>query len=590
MSSLNTSDCNFRITSDPVRHAMALAVGLVMLSYGTTSNAQLGPDAGALQQQLQREAERNRQQPNVEQLEPKKEPAPATDVQSTEKIQVNGFTVTGLSLISLENAQLALKNFNGKELTFGQIEEAGTAITDLYTKAGRVATAVIPPQEVKDGIIEIKILEGTVEAITLESDSENGPSRFNQEVARGFIKNGNGIGEFVDFHQLQRSFILLNELPGVSAEGGLSAGQKDGGSNIQVKLKDKPLMSGRVDLSNYGAASTGVAQIIGGFNLNDPFGIGDQIALDVIGSEGAIYGSLKYWLPVGYDGWRFGVGGSSLSYTGLESFSATSTNGSASTYGVYATYALERDSSGSQNLNFGLENRDYLNYVKSLEASKYSITSFTMGWSGSKNLGKDNLNYSVNATIGNLVIRNQQQLLSDQSPTGPFTAGTYEKVNVYLGYLSPIPIDMTSVLLSFNGQISGRNLNSSEQIYVGGPYGVRAYPIAQGGGAQGLVASAEIIHTYPSQLQVSTFFDVGLVQQYRTQWSPTLQGLTNADNVYAVYAAGFGAKYNYQNFQLQGTLAFRVGQNPLYNSDGSQLNTDNQYRSVQAWIKGNYFF
>ena len=65
MSSLNTSDCNFRITSGPVRHAMALAVGLVMLSYGTTSTAQLGPDAGALQQQLQREAERNRQQPNV---------------------------------------------------------------------------------------------------------------------------------------------------------------------------------------------------------------------------------------------------------------------------------------------------------------------------------------------------------------------------------------------------------------------------------------------------------------------------------------------------------------------------------------------
>ncbi len=590
MISRNITECNLQVTFAPVRHALATAVGLVMLSYGTISNAQLGPDAGALQQQLQREAERNRQQSNSEQSEPKKEPAPTVAEPSTEKIQVNGFTLTGISLINQENAQNALKNFSGKELTFAQIEEAGNAVTNLYTQAGRVATAVIPPQEVKDGIIEIKILEGTVEAINIESDSEKSPSRLNQSVARGFVKNGNEVGEFIDFPRLQRSLILLNELPGVGAEGGLTPGQKDGGSNIQVKLKDNALFSGRVDFSNYGSASTGVAQVIGGFNLNDPLGLGDQVNLDVIGSEGAIYGSLKYWLPVGYDGWRVGVGASTLSYTGLESFSATSTNGNASTFGVYATYALERDSSGTQNLSFGLENRDYLNYVKGIEASKYGITSFNMGWSGSKMLDQNNLNYSVTATIGNLVIRNSQQLLSDQSVTGPFTAGTYEKLNVYLGYSSPLPIQMTSLLLSMNAQISGRNLNSSEQLYIGGPYGVRAYPIAQGGGAQGLVSSAEIIHTYPSQLQLSAFFDVGFVQQYITQWSSTLQGLTNAENTYAVYATGFGAKYNYQNFQFQGTLAFRVGQNPLYNSDGLQLNTDNQYRSVQAWIKGNYVF
>ena len=167
MISRNITECNLQVTFAPVRHALATAVGLVMLSYGTISNAQLGPDAGALQQQLQREAERNRQQSNSEQSEPKKEPAPTVAEPSTEKIQVNGFTLTGISLINQENAQNALKNFSGKELTFAQIEEAGNAVTNLYTQAGRVATAVIPPQEVKDGIIEIKILEGTVESINI---------------------------------------------------------------------------------------------------------------------------------------------------------------------------------------------------------------------------------------------------------------------------------------------------------------------------------------------------------------------------------------------------------------------------------------
>jgi hemolysin activation/secretion protein len=318
--------------------------------------------------------------------------------------------------------------------------------------------------------------------------------------------------------------------------------------------------------------------------------MGDQIILDAIGSQGAIYGSVKYWMPVSNDGWRVGLGGSQLGYYGLESFSATPTNGNASTYGVYASYALERHGSESQNLSFGLENRDYQNFVRGLEASKYSITSVNMGWSGTKMWDKSNLNYSVTGTIGNLFIRNSQQLISDQSPTGPFTAGTYEKLNVYLGYLSPLPVETTNLLISVNAQVASRNLNSSEQLYIGGPYGVRAYPIAQGGGAHGLVTSAEVIHTYPNQLQLSVFFDMGIVQQYVSQWSSTLQGLTGADNAYAVYAAGFGAKYNFNNFQLQGTLAFRVGQNPLLNADGAQLNTDNQYRTVQAWIRGNYFF
>ncbi len=564
------------------------SLGLVIS--GVLSPNVYAQDAGALQQQLQREAERNRQQQSVEPIEPKKESAPTPSEQPAEKIQVNGFSVSGVSLISQGTVQEALKNFSGKELTFAQIEEAGNAITNIYTKVGRVATAVIPPQEVKDGIIEIKILEGTVEAITIENESETGQSRLKPEVARGFIKNGNQIGDFIDFPKLQRSLILLNELPGVSAEGGLLPGQKDGGSNIQVKLKDNALISGRVDFSNHGAASTGVPQVIGGFNLNNPFGMGDQIVLDAIGSQGAIYGAVKFWMPVGNDGWRIGFGGSQLTYYGLESFSATPTNGDASTYGVYASYALERNGAESQNLSFGLENRDYLNYVKGLEASKYSITSFNMAWSGTKMLDKNSLNYSVTGTVGNLFIRNSQQLVSDQSPTGPFTAGTYEKLNVYLGYLSPLPIEMTNVLISVNAQVSSRNLNSSEQLYIGGPYGVRAYPIAQGGGAQGIVTSAEVIHTYPSQLQLSIFFDMGVVQQYLSQWSTTLQGLTNADNAYAVYAAGFGAKYNFNNFQLQGTVAFRVGQNPLLNADGAQLNTDNQYRTVQAWIRGNYYF
>jgi hypothetical protein len=90
-------------------------------------------------------------------------------------------------------------------------------------------------------------------------------------------------------------------------------------------------------------------------------------------------------------------------------------------------------------------------------------------------------------------------------------------------------------------------------------------------------------------LQVGAFFDAGLIQQYITTYT-NWQGQTRANNSYSLYATGLSAKYQYQKVQLSGALAWRVGNNPLYNSSGQQLNADNQYRSVQGWIKGSLYF
>jgi hemolysin activation/secretion protein len=144
-------------------------------------------------------------------------------------------------------------------------------------------------------------------------------------------------------------------------------------------------------------------------------------------------------------------------------------------------------------------------------------------------------------------------------------------------------------LISASGQLANKNLNSSEQIYLGGPYAVRAYPVAQGGGSQGVILTNELLHKVDGQWQIGVFGDVGYIQQFvntYTNW----QGLTNADNGYLLSAAGFTTRYSYQKLSVNGTLAFRISDNPLYNSSGQQLNVDNAYRSVQGWIRLTYVF
>ena len=543
------------------------------------------PDSGALQQQLQREVEQNRPSQTPTPLI-KKAPTPSKPATSKETLEVKKFVVSGVTLISPEQIAQTLAPFENRELSFEQIREAANAITALYTKIGRTAQAVIPPQDVVNGVIKINILEGKVGKTIINLDKE-APSRLKSSVIQEFISANNPEGALIDLNGLERSMALLNEIPGNESAGELSAGDKEQSTDILVSAKDTGYFAGRVDLSNYGSPSTGAAQAIASLNLNNPSGNGDLASLDVIGSEGSVYGTLKYTILVGSDGWKVAAGVSALDYKSIPSFSQTITQGNAQTYGIYGTYALERSAVSNSNVVVNFENKNYTNDTNGIESSRYQLNDLTIGLNGNQNYGQQYLNWGVNAVLGTLNIGNTNQYNNDQA--GAATNGSFAKLSFNGALTSALPIDRTKATLSIYGQLANKNLNSAEQLYLGGPYGVRAYPVAQGGGAQGAIASVEINHTSAPHLQLGAFFDAGVIQQYISTWNGW-QGQTNAGNTYLLYATGLTAKYSIDKVQLSATLAFRVGNNPLYNSSGQQVNVDNYYRTTQGWIKGTFFF
>jgi hemolysin activation/secretion protein len=573
------------ITITPHRYSIALLVGLLMLTHVNLSFAQVGPDAGAIQQQLQREADQRRDAPPPESLI-KKQPTPSQSKSGEQSIEVSSFKVTGITLITQEQAQEVLKPFANRKLTFDQIKEAASAVTRLYNAMGRVAQATIPPQDVIDGQIWMKVIEGRVGSVIIELDKQS-PTRLKSEVIQKFISANNASGKLIDLNGLERSLALLNDMPGNVVSGELSAGDQEETSNIQLNAKDTGLLAGRAEVSNYGASNTGVRQVSGNLSLNNPSGNGDQATLDVIGSQGSVYGQLKYAMPPGVDGWRVTAGLSTLDYKGLNSFSSVVTEGTAQTYGLYATYALERKGNSNKNLVVNFEKKNYNNLTNGLQSSHYHIHVLSTGLNGTYSLNQTFVNWGATATLGNLSIKNALQLSNDIQ--GAATQGDFTKLTFNGSVSQALPIDRTNIVASIYGQFASRNLNSAEQFYLGGPYSVRAYPVSQGGGSQGVIASVELMRTYTNQLKLGAFFDAGLVQQFKSTYL-NWQGQTNASNAYRLFAAGPSVKYSYEKFQLQGALAFRIGNNPLYNQSGQQLNVSNQYKSVQAWLKATMFY
>lgn len=565
---------------------LALLVALISITSAKAFAA--GADAGTLDQIFKKQIELEKNEAHPESLIKKKESIPVAPSDADILIEVKEFKVTGMTLFTSEEAQAALSAFNNQKLTLKQINEAGNAIVNLYKKKGRIAQAIVPPQEIKDGIVEIKIIEGKVGSIIIEPAFAQDPPRLSKKVTKKFISYYNAEGQLINLDGLERSLSLLNEIPSVHAEVSLESGQDDGTTNILMKVDELSKLSGRVDLTNYGSASTGYAQAVANINLNDLSGIGDSGSIDVLKSQGSIFAQARYFVPANSDGLRIGVGASTLNYDTLASFSEVLSNGRSSTVGLYSNYALERTPRSNKTVSFNMEHRAYINYTNDVEVSKHLINSATLGLQGNQFVGDASLIWSLSAVYGNLMLNNNSQLEFDKATVK--TEGGFGKLSLYSVFMKPLPIKKTSLMLTMNGQLASKNLNSAEQLYLGGPNGVRAYPLSQGGGSQGVILSAEVNHVFENNLEVGVFLDAGLIQQFKHTYQDW-RGLTNADNTYALYASGFDAKYRYKKkAEISGAVAYKLGDNPLYTWTGEQLNVDKHERSVQFWLKGSFFF
>ena len=95
----------------------------------------------------------------------------------------------------------------------------------------------------------------------------------------------------------------------------------------------------------------------------------------------------------------------------------------------------------------------------------------------------------------------------------------------------------TDVMVKVSGQKASRNLDSSEEFYLGGPNGVRAYAQGEGTGDEGALGTAEVRwHTPLRGLTLSTFYDAGAVR--------VSKGLDGGADRVTLRGWGVGAAYS----------------------------------------------
>src|SRR3954467_1433673 len=531
---------------------------LVLTLASLLVQAQQRPDAG---QVLEQTREPLRLPPPVEPVLPKPpEPRPAMASTPQLKVKAEQFSFSGNTLYPEEVLQKQVEEYVGKELDFEGLNEAATKVRAFYRARGYfLAQAYLPQQTIRDGGVEIGIIEGRVGEVELDRRAS---SHISEKLLAGILGAHFKQGEVITETGLERPLLIINDLPGAQVTSEIRPSKTVGAADLRVNVEQTGgRFNGCGDADNQGNRFTGEYRAGANLNWNTPFGYGDQATFrGFVSDEGMWYTRLAYLIRVGYLGTRVGVSFSKFEYRLAKDFASLQGNGEGEVKTIYAFHPLMRTRNANLILQVSYEDKKLIDRIESQNSvEQRDISAGKVGFVGDFRdafLGGGLNAYGVTWTRGDLGIEPPGVLALDIGPTGHNTAGGWSKYNVDARRLQRIT-DSASLLLAMSGQRATKNLASAEKFSLGGPNGVRAYPVGEATADIGLIATAEGRYIVPNFKIVGG--DLTLIAFYDHGWARLNETALPSDteNNRSIGGYGFGASAGQDgNFIVRANMAW----------------------------------
>ncbi len=573
-----------------LRHAGAAARILTLICAGFIFPvmAQTPPDAGS----IQRDFERGR----TPALPPRQPAAPVVDeatrpalaAPDTAHFLVKGFRISGAQAFTVAELLPLLEEWTGKEPSLADLQRAADKLTRYYRDHGYfVARAYLPAQDIKDGIVEIIILEGKIDRISVRATNA---IRLRDNVVEGMLNQAFRRDGLIWEPELERSLLLLSDLPNVEARATLAPGSKVGTSNLTAEVSEGPLWSGNADLDNFGNKFTGAIRYNASLNLNDATGYGDAASLTGTGTEHSSYGRIGYRIPIGYSGFTLGAAYAESRYKLCCEFASLDSHGDAQVKTFAVTYPLVRHRDFTLRGSLSYENRHYFNAtaVATTSDKTSDIVSLALTGDARDDWGGGGLvGFSLAFSGGRLDLDGSPADQAADAATAQ-TQGHYQKLSYTLARLQRLSESFTAYGV-LSGQFASKNLDSADKFVLGGPTGVRAYAQGEAPGDQGLLLNLELRYEWTSALKLAAFIDYGEITLHSNIWPNWDGGNAGQRNHYSLAGYGLGVRWDEPgNFFVQASLASRIGQNPGRDSHGNDVDAAKQ--DPRLWLQAVKYF
>jgi hemolysin activation/secretion protein len=462
------------------------------------------------------------------------EPA-AQQLPPSDPFLVRHIEITGNTLVPSAELRSLVQASEGKMLNLSWLQDIAALITRRYQDHGYLLSrAYIPPQTVSDGTVRIAVLEARYGAVAVSNTSS-----VSDALLRSYLRPLEPGGAVVE-DALQRSLLLLSDVPGAVVNSTLTPGSEPGTTDLQLSATPGASDSGSFGLDDAGNRYTGRERISAAVNVNDPLHHGDVLSLNAMTSGPDLsYGRVGYQtLLDNGEGTTVGGGLSGLYYRLGHGLSDLHAHGTAEVETLTVMQPLIRSIAGNVLAQFAFNAKQLRDETDASDIHTDRHTeALTVTLAGDRRDSSGIFNMSLDLSVGHLGFDNDAAELANVSTAR--TGGTYAKYTLSLARLQALS-ESNSLYVAVNGQAADKNLDSSEQFFLGGPNSVRAYDVGTIGGAQGALASAELRHNFGMSShgtwQAIVFADSGVVRIYKNAFGP-------GDNTATLSGDGIGLNW-----------------------------------------------
>ncbi len=438
------------------------------------------------------------------------------------KVTIRQYRFDGTWPLEQKELMGPLADTIGKSVTFADLEKTANDLTHLLRRKGYlVATAYIPMQDFADGTVHLAVMIGTFDGTIIENKTGAADRVLKREI-RSVRK-----GHYIERDPLERGILIAGDLPRTDIKAFLKAGKERGTSDLVLQAERKGEdFWGYAGFDNGGYHYTGKYQYSLFMNYANPFHAGDLLSIGGVFSAqagGMWSGSISWQSPILVQGLRLGISYGRSHYALGGPYASLDYAGQSDTFSTWLQYSLHRSKPSSVYALLRYDNKKLSDGSDAYDFhTPKTASEWTVGINGDaedKWHGGGKNNYSLTYTWGDLSIDDELSYVTDMAPLGPHTSGGFGKWNFMLTRDQRIS-ERESLCLSYQRQWARKNLDSSEKLSLGGPYGVRAYPVGEASGDDGWLWSAEYRNTLPKKegasdiWQLIAFVDGGHVGLY----------------------------------------------------------------------------
>lgn len=438
------------------------------------------------------------------------------------QVFVRQFKLEGNTVFSAQELSAVTAPYENRAITSEELQELRRKLTQCYVDKGYVNSGVvIPDQKMTDGILVLRVVEGSLSKIDI-----SGNKYFRDSYLEKRLKLG--AGPPLNVFELRESLLVLQQDPRIERiNARLSPGAEKEESVLNVQVEEKLPYTLGAEVGN--VVSPAIGGVRGGMHFihDNLTGNGDIFAADVgITTNGLADWNLAYSMPVTARDTMVGIQYRRNQATIIETpFKNLDIESLTDTMGITVSHPIFKKADTELSLGLTGERR-------------YSKTTL-LGRPYSFSAGVENGEATVTALrfFQEYMLRSQSQVLAlrstfnfgvdvfDASTNLPDPNGQFFAWQGQVQYIRRLMNTDMELAFRTNAQLSADPLLPVEKFPIGGMYSVRGYRenrlVRDNGVASSLECRIPVLYGAKGRriLQLTPFFDYGA--SWNTSW-PTL--------------------------------------------------------------------